>query len=84
MEAEARLLALFDQGGAAAAVAAAAAGGREARTGRPRPTADGLRGVHNSGLPVTARFRPADELVAELLARIREAYELALAQASPA
>lgn len=56
-------------------------------------------GLHNPGLPVTRRFRPADEfgsrrithrislagsgeLDAELLGRIREAYELALA-ASP-
>jgi hypothetical protein len=52
-------------------------------------------GLHNPGLPVTRRFRPADEfgsrrithrisvpepneLDLELLARIREAYELAL------
>ena len=57
-------------------------------------------GLHNPGLPVTMRFRPAeefgsrrithrislttepDELDAELLARIREAYELALAGAA--
>lgn len=55
-------------------------------------------GLHNPGLPVTQRFRPADEfgsrrithrisvpgpdeLDTELLARIREAYELALAGA---
>lgn len=55
-------------------------------------------GLHNPGLPVTPRFRPADEfgsrrithrislpgpdeLDPELLARIREAYELALAGA---
>jgi len=53
-------------------------------------------GLHNPGLPVTPRFRPADEfgsrrithrvalpgpteLDAELLTRIHEAYELALA-----
>ncbi len=53
-------------------------------------------GLHNPGLPVTPRFRPADEfgsrrithrislpepdaLDPELVARIREAYELALA-----
>ena len=55
-------------------------------------------GLHNPGLPVTPRFRPADEfgsrrithrislrgpdeLEEELRARIREAYELALAGA---
>jgi len=54
-------------------------------------------GLHNPGLPVTPRFRPADEfgsrrithrislrgpgeLDAELAARIREAYDLALAR----
>ena len=53
-------------------------------------------GLHNPGLPVTRRFRPADEfgsrrithrislpdpdeLDVELLSRIREAYDLALA-----